>query len=145
MKVANFFTETEKQQIVAAIKEAEQNTSGEIRLHVESKCKGDVLDNAAFWFAKLNMHKTESRNGVLIYLAITDRKFAIIGDVGINSKVENDFWACIEKVMATYFKEEKFVDGLSESIKKTGEKLKKYFPYQQNDENELSDEISFGK
>ncbi len=145
MKVSDFFSEEEKLQIVEAIKQAELNTSGEIRLHVESKCAGEALDHAAFWFKKLDMHKTEARNGVLFYLAVADRKFAIIGDAGINEKVEENFWDSVKALMLAKFKEGKFAEGLSEGIGKAGEKLKAYFPYQLNDKNELPDDISFGK
>lgn len=145
MSVANFFTEEEKKQIVDAVKQAELNTSGEIRVHVEGRCKGEVLDSAAYWFGKLEMHKTAARNGVLFYMAVTDRKFAILGDGGINAKVPDDFWVKIEKHMLSRFKEGKFADGLSEGILMAGEQLKEHFPYQTDDKNELSDEISFGK
>ncbi len=145
MSVYKFFSEEEKLQITDAIKSAELNTSGEIRVHVESKCKDDVLDSAAYWFEKLEMHKTEQRNGVLVYLAIDDRKFAILGDAGINAKVPENFWDEIKEFMRAKFKKGQFADGLSEAILRAGEQLKMHFPYQTDDVNELSDEISFGK
>ena len=92
MKPSQFFKEEQKKNITDAIKEAELNTSGEIRLHIESSCKEDVLDRAAYMFEKLEIHKTELRHGVLFYLSITDKKFAILGDAGINSKVPDNFW-----------------------------------------------------
>ncbi len=138
-----FLTKKEEQQIVNAIKEAEKNTSGEIRVHIENYKKDNILDRAAYWFAKLGMHKTEQRNGVLFYVAINARKFAILGDVGINSKVPTDFWNNIKETMVKYFKDGKFTEGLSKGIIMAGEELKKYFPHQKNDKNELSDEISY--
>lgn len=138
------FTTEQKQQVVAAIKEAEKNTSGEIRVHIDKKCKADVLDRAAFIFDLLNMQKTAERNGVLIYLATEDRQLAIIGDAGINQKVPLNFWDNIKDLMVENFKQGKFADGLSEGIKMSGEQLKKHFPYQTDDKNELSDDISFG-
>ncbi|MFV0365254.1 MAG: TPM domain-containing protein [Mangrovibacterium sp.] len=144
MAVVDFFTVTEKALIVSAIKQAELNTSGEIRLHMESKCKGEVLDSAAYWFEKLEMHQTEARNGVLFYLAIDDCKFAIIGDAGINAKVEDDFWDSVKELVLKQFKQGNFAEGLAQGIAQAGEKLKMYFPYQTDDENELPDEISFG-
>ena len=92
MKASSFFTKEEQDQILAAIKEAEKETSGEIRIHIETTCPGDVLDRAAWIFKKLGMDKTAERNGVLFYLAVKDRKFAIIGDAGINAKVPEGFW-----------------------------------------------------
>ena len=140
-----FFSNEEKEEIVKAIQTAELNTSGEIRVHIENKCTENELDRAAYWFSKLKMHKTEQRNGVLFYLAISDHKFAIIGDVGINAKVINSFWDETKELMQGFFKEEKYAQGLSSGIIQAGMQLKQYFPYQTNDVNELSDEISFGK
>ncbi|HOU97056.1 MAG TPA: TPM domain-containing protein [Bacteroidales bacterium] len=143
MKASLFFTKSEKNAILEAIKEAEKNTSGEIRVHIETRCKEDVLDRAAWIFRKLGMDKTRDRNGVLFYLAVKDRKFAIIGDAGINSKVPEGFWNQIKEIMEKNFKEGHFAEGLSEGIKLAGEKLKEYFPYNRDDINELSDDISF--
>ena len=140
----DLFTKDEKLMIVDAIKKAESNTSGEIRVHIEKNCKEDVLDHAAFMFEELEMHKTELRNGVLIYLAIEDRQLAILGDVGINLKVPKGFWDHSRDVMISHFKNGDFAKGLSEGILKAGEQLKEHFPYNKNDVNELSDEISFG-
>ena len=143
--MGNFLNETGKQMIVDAIKDAELNTSGEIRVHIESRCKEEVLDRAAHLFKKLQMHKTEQRNGVLFYLAHIDRKFAILGDGGINQKVPENFWDTIKERMAERFKEGKFAEGMAEGIKESGQQLKTHFPYQSDDVNELSDEISFGE
>ncbi len=145
MSAQSFFTEEEKKQITDAIKKAELNTSGEIRLHVEGKCPEDVLDRAAYWFEKLEMHKTELRNGVLFYLAVSDQKFAILGDAGLNAKVPGDFWEKIKAHMLSKFKEGLYTAGLAEGILMAGEQLKSNFPHQTDDVNELSDEISFGK
>lgn len=145
MSVQNFFSESEKKQIVEAIKEAELNTSGEIRLHVEGSCKADVLDRAVYIFEKLGMHKTGLRNGVLFYLAVADHKFAILGDAGINARVPENFWDEIKETVIAGFKEGKYADGLSKGIKMAGEELKVEFPYASDDENELSNEISFGE
>jgi uncharacterized membrane protein len=144
MIAANFFSKSEKDQVKKAIKEAELNTSGEIRVHLDNYCKGDVLDRAAWWFEKLEMHKTNLRNGVLFYLAVKDRKFAILGDAGINAKTPEDFWDWIKEEMLKYFREDRFAEGLQQGILMAGQQLKKHFPYQSDDINELSDEISFG-
>lgn len=145
MSVENFFSSEEKKRITDAIAEAEKNTSGEIRLHAEGHCKIDVLDRAAYVFKKLGMHETEQRNGVLFYLAVHDRKFAIIGDAGINRVVPADFWNEIKETMLDYFKEGKFTDGLTKGILMAGEQLKANFPFHKDDVNELSNEISFDK
>jgi uncharacterized membrane protein len=145
MSAANFFTKEQKKQITEAIARAEMNTSGEIRLHVDNRCRIDVLDCAAGWFEKLKMHKTELRNGVLFYLAVGDRKFAIIGDAGINAVTPDNFWDNITEEVLSLFREEKFTEGLIRGIEMAGEQLKKHFPYQSDDSNELSDDISFGK
>ncbi len=145
MSVENFFSKEEKKQITDAIAEAELNTSGEIRLHMEGNCKIDVLDRAAYIFEKLKMHETAQRNGVLFYLAVHDRKFAILGDAGINQVVSVNFWDEIKETMMGFFKEGKFTDGLTKGILMAGEQLKANFPYHDEDVNELSDEISFDK
>ena len=139
-----FFTEEEKENIKLSIKNAELDTSGEIRVHVENKCKGEVLNRATYVFNKLKMDKTELRNGVLFYLAIKNRKFAILGDMGINEKVPDDFWDNIKDTMLTFFREDKFAEGLAEGLAMAGMQLKEHFPYQTDDVNELSDDISFG-
>jgi uncharacterized membrane protein len=144
MDAVNFFSKEEKALIKSAVKEAELNTSGEIRVHIESRCREDVLDRAAWWFAKLEMHKTEKRNGVLFYLAVKDRKFAILGDAGINALTPEDFWDRIKEKMLDHFRESRFAEGLREGILMAGEQLKAHFPYQKDDVNELSDELSFG-
>jgi uncharacterized membrane protein len=144
MSAKNFFTKEQQEKIVNAIKSAELNTSGEVRVHVEETCDGEVLDRAAFVFSKLKMHKTALRNGVLFYLAVKARKFAILGDSGINQKVADNFWDEINTHVLSRFKEGKHADGLSEGIIMAGEQLKAHFPYQDDDINELSDDISFG-
>ncbi|HLG34359.1 MAG TPA: TPM domain-containing protein [Bacteroidia bacterium] len=140
----NFFSPEERGRIIAAIKEAERQTSGEIRLFIEPHCKVEVLDRAAFIFHKLGIDNTKDRNGVLIYIAFRDKKFAIIGDAGINAVVEKNFWDIIKEDMQNHFAEGKYAEGLSTSIQRSGEALKKYFPYVAGDKNELSDEIALG-
>ena len=134
---------TEDRRIVAAIKQAELNTSGEIKVRIENHCKGDVEERCLFVFNLLRLDKTKLRNGVLIYLAVKDRKFAILGDEGINQVVEADFWNDVKDLMLIHFKEGRFADGLEQGILRCGEKLKTYFPYQSDDVNEIPDEISY--
>jgi uncharacterized membrane protein len=141
----DFFTKQEKENIKTAIKNAELETSGEIRVHIENECDGDVMDRAATIFEKLGMNKTQQRNGVLFYLAVLNRKFAIIGDVGINTEVPDDFWELVKFRMLNHFREGRFSQGLINGIEMAGTELKKFFPYQTNDVNELPDDISFGK
>lgn len=145
MKASTFFSKEQQAQILDAVKEAEMETSGEVRVHIESSLKGEVLDRASWLFKKLGMHKTAERNGVLFYLAVNDRKFAIIGDAGINAKVPPGFWDEISELLKKNFKEGKFTEGLSEGILLTGEHLKIHFPHRPDDVNELPDEISFDK
>jgi len=145
MNAANFFNKEQQALIKAAVQEAENNTSGEIRVHLDKRCKAEVLDRAAWWFAKLKMHETEKRNGVLFYLAVKDQKFAIIGDAGINAVTPDDFWDQIKEHMLAKFQEGAFAEGLQEGIQMAGQALKAHFPYQSDDVNELSDDISFGK
>jgi len=130
--------------IRSAVMEAEKNTSGEIRVHIDNHCQGEVMDQAAWWFKKLKMHKTELRNGVLFYLAVKDRKFAILGDAGINAVTGDNYWDRIKEEMLAEFREGNFAQGLHRGILMAGEQLREHFPYQKDDVNELSDDISFG-
>lgn len=138
------FNKTEKKTIVDAITEAELNTSGEIRIHIDKKCKNNPIDKAVKIFEKLGMHNTEHRNGVLIYIATSNKKLAIIGDEGINRVVTENFWDEIKDEMISHFKDDNFIVGLSNGIIKAGQQLKKHFPYKSDDINELTNEISFG-
>ena len=140
----HIFNSSEKKQIVGAIAAAEMKTSGEIRVHVEPQCKGDVLARAAEVFSKLEMHKTDKRNGVLIYLAHEDKRFAIIGDKGINDVVPSDFWDTTKNEMSKYFKQGKFETGVIHGINEAAKHLSMYFPHGSDDKNELSNEISEG-
>lgn len=144
MAAADKFTEKDRQLIVAAIEEAELATSGEIRLFVEDDCGDHVLDRAAFMFHQLKMDNTKERNGVLFYLALDARQFAILGDKGINEKVGNDFWHEIKSVMQNHFTEGAFAIGLTKGIKMAGDALAKHFPYHESDRNELTNDIVFG-
>jgi uncharacterized membrane protein len=145
VKASTFFTKEQQDQILSAVRTAEESTSGEVRVHIETSFSGDVLDRAAWIFKKLGMYKTALRNGVLFYLAVNDKKFAVIGDAGINAKVPSGFWDNIKDVMQKNFREGKFTEGLSQGIIMAGEQLKTHFPHQADDVNELSDEISFDK
>ena len=133
----------EDQRVVEAIRQAELDTSGEIKVHIENRCKGDVEQRSLFIFDKLKLNETRLRNGVLIYLAAKDHKFAILGDEGINKVVEDGFWNDVKDLMLSHFKEGSFAEGLEQGIQRCGEKLKTYFPYQSDDINEIPDDISY--
>lgn len=141
-KTEDFLSKAEEQEIVLAIVEAEKNTSGEIRVHIEEHTEKSPLERAQEVFFELKMDETQDRNGVLFYICVSDKKFAIIGDKGINEAVESDFWDCTKDTVIANFKEGNFKKGLVEGILRAGERLKKYFPYQSDDTNELSNEIS---
>lgn len=139
-----FLTEEQCRTIEAAIERAESQCSGEIRVHVDEHCSRDILEAASQTFARLKMHKTELRNGVLFYIASEDKKFAVIGDKGINSKVAEGFWDDVCGAMTEHFKEGDFVEGIVHGIRLCGEKLSEHFPHQENDINELPNEVTFG-
>ena len=140
-----FFNQAQKEAIQSAIAEAELNTSGEIRVHIDDKCPVAPVEKAIEVFEKLKMHETELRNGVLIYVAVKDHKLAIVGDQGINDAVADNFWDEIKNNLIESFKKGLYAEGLSDCIKSAGMQLKAHFPYQSDDINELSDEISFGE
>lgn len=143
MDIKTFFTDIQQKSIQEAITNAELNTSGEIRVHLDAKCSGDPVKVAFKVFEKLKMHQTELRNGVLFFLAVEDKKFAVVGDKGINDVVPTDFWDSIKNVMTYEFQREQFTVGLCQGIEMAGEKLKAHFPHQKNDVNELTNDISF--
>lgn len=143
MNAATFFTKEHREDIKMAIKMAELDTSGEIRVHIEQNCSKPSVERALEVFKLLKMDRTEHRNGVLIYLAVSSRKFAIIGDEGINNIVPDSFWEDIKSNMLLHFRAANFTQGIISSVQMVGEKLKSHFPFDRDDVNELSDEISF--
>lgn len=143
-EIEAFLTASEERDIVEAIRLAELNTSGEIKVHIEKTANGDATNRALEVFHTLKMDNTKLQNAVLIYVAIEDKIFVIYGDVGINNVVPNNFWDSTKDIMQSHFKAGNFKQGLVEGIQKSGEQLKTYFPYSNLDTNELSNDISKG-
>jgi uncharacterized membrane protein len=139
------FTEEEKNRIIAAIQAAERNTSGEVKVHVERKCPSELMQRAQEVFVHLEMNRTQLQNGVLFYIALDDHKFAILGDAGIDAVVPGNFWESTKELMRSYFRQQQIIEGICAGIEKAGQQLKAHFPYNSNDVNELSDDISFGE
>ncbi len=145
-KKKEFFSEPEKARLVQAIRQAERVTSGEIRLYVESRCAFvNPLDRAAEVFTALGMTKTRLHNGVLLYVALVDKQFAILGDSGIHEKVGQEFWQSAAAKLRSHFSRTEIVEGLEGCILEIGNSLCQHFPHQAGDENELPDDIVFGK
>lgn len=142
--IENFLTTSEEEAIVAAIREAEQYTSGEIRVHIEKNCNTDILEHAMTVFHYLKMDNTKEQNGVLIYVAVDKRTFVIYGDKGINEVVGKEFWNSTRDVIANHFKKGEFANGLIEGIKLAGKELSQHFPWLHGDTNELDNSISRG-
>ncbi|WP_411767799.1 TPM domain-containing protein [Winogradskyella sp. A3E31] len=140
----DFLTAKEEQNIVEAIRKAEKNTSGEIRVHIESTCEGNTLEHAMEVFHVLKMDNTRDQNGVLIYVAVNKREFVIYGDKGINDIVGETFWNSTRDVIASHFKKGHFANGLIEGIENAGEALSKHFPWTHDDIDELDNSISKG-
>ena len=142
MEVEAFLTAEEEQRIVEAIIEAENQTSGEIRVHLEKAVEKDPIQRAQEVFFFLGMDGTENQNGILFYVAVDDHRFAVIGDKGIDAVVPDDFWESIKDEVITEFKSGKYARGLVQGILHAGEKLKEFFPVEESDRNELPDSIS---
>lgn len=142
--VEDFLSAEEEKDIVEAIRESENNTSGEIRVHIENCANKDCFKRAEEVFYFLNMHNTKDKNGVLFYVAADDRKFVVIGDKGIDKVVPDDFWNSIKNRVTGEFAKGNHLDGLVLGIIEAGQKLQQYFPYHKDDINELPDEISKG-
>jgi len=143
-KVEDFLLKTEEAEVVEAIRLAEENTSGEIRVHIEKETSIAPIDRAVEVFSMLKMENTKDRNGVIIYVAVKSKQFAIYGDQGINEKVADDFWNTTKDIMLDHFKNGNNKQALVEGILNAGQQLKQHFPYQDDDVNELSNEISKG-
>lgn len=142
--IQTFLSKEDEAAIVAAIQEAEKNTSGEIRVHIEAHTEEEHYEHALHIFEHLEMHKTALRNGVLIYIAVDDHQFVILGDEGINNVVPDTFWNDTKDLMQDYFRKGQFKEGLVAGILKAGQELKAHFPYEDEDTDELSNEISKG-
>lgn len=125
-----------------AIAEAERGTSAELRVHLEERCKEDPLDRASFIFEKLEMHRTAERNGVLIYVAFSDRKLAILGDAGIHAHLHQETWTSVKDNMIARFAQGEFEQGLCEAVAAIGSKLSIHFPYREGDRNELPNTVT---
>lgn len=136
-------SDKEQDVIKQSIEWAEKATSGEIRVCVESKCEVDAYERAVECFSELQMEATKLRNGVLVYVALDDKKFAIIGDEGINVLVNDNFWDSTKALMLEKFKLGHIAEGISVGIIEAGKQLKRYFPYSSDDVNELPDDIVF--
>ena len=143
-KIEEFFTSSEEQKVIEAIKSAEKDTSGEIRVHIEKMTDKDPFERAKEVFYELKMNETKAQNGVLFYVATESHHFAILGDKGINDLVPDDFWDQEKALVLSHFSKREFATGLELGIKEAGKKLQEFFPYQSDDTNELSDEISKG-
>ncbi|MFT5738111.1 MAG: putative membrane protein [Maribacter sp.] len=143
-RVEDFLSVTDEQEIVEAILKAETNTSGEIRVHIESHTQLDHYKRAREVFHLLKMDNTKEENGVLLYVAVNDRKFSICGDKGIDKVVPEDFWVTTKDIIQSHFKKGNFKDGILEGVLKAGTELEKHFPWKHGDTNELSNEVSKG-
>jgi uncharacterized membrane protein len=142
MTAKEFFSIEDLEIIKTAIMDAELNTSGEIRVHLENICNEDPMKRAFYWFHKLNMKKTQQRNALLFYFAVKSRKFAIIGDKAIHEAVKQEFWDILRNKMLQYFHNDDFLGGLTQAIERAGKEMKKYFPFQQDTIDELPNDVS---
>lgn len=140
-----FLTAQQQATVVDAVRLAEKGTSGEIRIHIDRECTSSPVERAEVVFNRLGMFKTAQRNGVLIYMAMESKVFAIIGDKGINDVVPENFWSEVIEAMGQEFRKGRITEGLCKGVKMAGEKLKTFFPYQEDDINELPDSISYEK
>jgi len=141
-KIEDFLSAEDETEVVDAIREAELRTSGEIRVHIEKSCKDDVLEHAIEVFHLLKMDNTKNSNGVLIYIAVEDQNFVIYGDQGIHDVVQQEFWDSTRDKIQNHFKKGEFKEGLIQGIHEAGKALSKYFPWQEDDTNELDNTIS---
>jgi uncharacterized membrane protein len=145
IEIEDWLTPEELGRVRDAVSRAEQHTSGEIRVHLDVAIMENVLDHAAFVFNNLGMDKTRERNGVLLYVSVPGRKVAVVGDTGIHAKLGNYYWQNVLDAVLANFRQDRFCEGLCEGVRLLGEKLKEHFPHRDGDQDELSNEVSFGK
>lgn len=143
MPSQNFLTESQEQQIIKAIEQAERKTSGEIRVHIEHHCKAEPLERAAYIFHELGMDQTKLQNGVLIYVASEDHKAAVYAGKGIYNQVEKHFWNDVLAILINHFKKGEHEQGIEDAVRKAGDKLTELFPFKRTDVDELSNDISY--
>lgn len=142
--VEDFLTKEEEEEIVRAIRQAERNTSGEIRVHIERISKISHYNRALEVFRLLKMFNTKEQNAVLIYVAVDDHKFVIYGDKGVNKVVPESFWDTTKNIIQNHFKKGNFKQGIVDGVLQVGKELKEHFPWNENDVNELPNEVSKG-
>ncbi len=140
--VRRFLSEADLEAVARAVSEAEAATSGEIRVHLDARCPGDPMARAVQVFERLGMHRTAARNAVLVYVAIDDRKLAVIGDVGVHARVTDDYWERLKERLVTEFREGRPRAGLTAVVREVGDLLRQHFPRGPDDRNELSDQVS---
>ena len=144
MNANEFLKQLRHDDIVAAIHEAEQKTSGELRVFVSHKATDDPVVAAQAAFVRLSMGKTRERNGVLIFVAPKTHKFAVIGDEGVHKKCGNAFWQAMAAELSSHFKKSEFTEGVIHGVRKAGELLAQHFPRRPDDTNELPDRVAQG-
>lgn len=142
--VRRFMSEADLDEVARAVTEAEAHTAAEIRVHLDARCAGDPMAQAVNVFDRLGMHRTAERHGVLIYVAVGDRKLAVIGDTGIHERVGEEYWRRLAASITSHFREERPRDGLTHAVRELGEALRRHFPRRPGDANELSDTVSAG-
>lgn len=142
LTLEQFLAEPDHARVMAAIAAAERRTSGELRVHLDEHCEDDPLDRAAFVFSELGMHRTRQRNGALLYVNVTDRRVAVIGDAGIHQLVGQHFWDDVLELVKLHFIGGRYTEGLIAGVERIGAKLQQHFPWQHDDRNELSNAVS---
>ncbi|HEV2055132.1 MAG TPA: TPM domain-containing protein [Methylomirabilota bacterium] len=131
--------------ITRAVTEAEGHTSAEVRVHFDHSCEGDALQQAIKVFERLGMHRTAARNGVLVYVSVTDRKLAVIGDKGIHERVGEAYWQGLVDAVRERLRQQQSRDGLIHALAEVGRELGRHFPRRPGDKNELSNDVSTGR
>jgi uncharacterized membrane protein len=140
--VRAFLSDDDLEAVARAVTEAEGHTSAEVRVHLDHSCDGDVLQQAIKVFERLDMHKTAARSGVLVYVSVTDRKLAVIGDRGIHERLGEAYWRGLVAAVRERMRQQQSRDGLIHAVAEVGRELGRHFPRRPGDKNELSDQVS---
>jgi len=142
--VRAFLAEADLDAVARAVAEAESGTAGEIRVHLDARCEDDPMARAVEVFERLGMTRTAQRSGVLVYVAVEDRKLAVIGDRGVHERVGDAYWTALAEALVQHLRAGRVRDGLVAAVREVGATLRRHFPSGPDDRNELSDEVSLG-
>ncbi len=92
-------------------------------------------------FLLQNLHHTEGRTGVLLFVAVAEHYVEVIADKGINEAVPAGTWDWVVTDFLANVKSGKVAEGFVAAIEGIGGHLMEHFPAEQKNPNELPDHL----